>query len=133
MTDKLTPLIITDVDTASIRGFYADQLGWEVVLDVDGYLQVRHGSAEADPELAFCGPEVAAPMGTSLAPFPGEGLVVSIPVADADAHHGAVTRAGAAPATEPTDKPWGARGYIVADPTGLLLDFFHLVAEPAAI
>lgn len=133
MTDKLTPLIVTDTDIATIRDFYADQLGWEVAVDADGYLQVRHGSTEADPELAFCAPEVAAPMGTPLAPFPGDGLVVSIPVADADAHHRAVARSGAAPATEPTDKPWGARGYIVTDPTGLRLDFFHMVAEPAAI
>lgn len=133
MSGKLTPLIVTDLDLATVRSFYADQLGWEIAVDADGYLQVRHGSDESDPELAFCAPAMAAPMGTPLAAFPGEGLVVSLPVADADAHHGAVTRSGAAPATAPTDKPWGARGYIVTDPTGLQLDFFHVVAEPAAI
>lgn len=128
---KLMPLIVTDADLAAVRAFYTDLLGWEVAMEDDGYLQVRHGSDDADPELSFSDPRVSQLMGTPLASFAGDGLVVSVPVTDADAHHAAVVGNGALPATEPTDKPWGLRSYVVTDPAGIRLDFFHVAAQPA--
>ena len=122
--NKLIPMIVTE-DLAAQRDFYVTTLGFEAVFDVERYLQVRHGTAEADPELAFATSALSEPMGTPVTAFTGEGLVISVPVADADAQHRALVDAGVGPLTEPTDKPWGWRSFIVADPIGVHLDFFH--------
>lgn len=129
MQNKLIPMIATDVGLATIRAFYVDELGWEVAFDVDDYLQVRHGPDEADPELAFTTPVGAAELGHEVDAYAG-GLVVSIPVADVDAHHEALARTNVSPATTPSDKPWGWRSYLVVDPAGVILDFCREL-EPA--
>jgi catechol 2,3-dioxygenase-like lactoylglutathione lyase family enzyme len=131
MMQKLVPMVVTDVDLARIRTFYADTLGWEVPIEVDGYLQVRHGAAADDPELAFATRDAAEPLGGPLPAFPGDGLVVSVPVADVDAHHVAVARTDATADTAPTNKPWGWRSYVVTDPAGVRLDFCQEVEQPA--
>jgi hypothetical protein len=40
-----------------------------------------------------------------------------------------VTAAGAPSAGTPTDKPWGWRSHVVVDPAGVMVDFFHELAQ----
>lgn len=129
--NKLIPLVVTTDDLTDVRAFYSDVLGWEVAIEQDGYLQVRHGSDDADPELAFMHPAGGTPFAPALKSFAGDGIIVSVPVADADTHHAAVAANGARDLSAVTDKPWGWRSYNVADPTGVVLDFFHVVEQAA--
>lgn len=129
MVDHLVPMIITD-DLAATRDFYVDALGWTAIFDADDYVQVRLRDDDRAPELAFARPMPAdAPLGAHAA-F-GGGLVVSIPVDDADKHRELLQGRGVdAPAA--TDKPWGWRSFVVRDPSGVTLDFFHEIADTAA-
>ncbi|MCA9680680.1 MAG: hypothetical protein KC457_00675 [Myxococcales bacterium] len=124
--NKLLPLFVTD-KLAETKAFYVGELGWRATYDLEGYLQVR--SADADgPELCFMLPGAVPAMQRR---FAGEGVIVSVPVASADEHYNGLLARGLRPLTEPTRKPWGWQSYLIADPNGLLLDFFHVAAAPA--
>ena len=94
------------------------------------YLQVRYGKDPAGPELAFMAYTEEGPM-SGHPPFEGNGLIVSVPTQSADDKYAAVTKSGAPCMSEPTDKPWGWRSFAVADPNGVVLDFFHVAADSA--
>lgn len=125
----MLPLVFTEQFDAT-RTFYTDQLGATVVMeDGNNYLQVRFGSDEDRPELAFCPPlPKESPIGAQ--PVFTQGLMVSIPVDDADAHRKKLVERGV-DVPEPTDKPWGWRSFLLRDPSGVTLDFFHVIADDA--
>ena len=125
---KLFPLFITP-KLAETRAFYVGKLGWTATYDVPGYLQVRRDAPDS-PEIAFMTPD-AAPGPGELPSFPGAGVHVSVPVVDADRHYLSAREQGLQPQAEPALKPWGWRSYTVADPNGVMLDFFHVAAPPS--
>ena len=122
--NKLFPLVVTD-KLSETRAYYRDKLGSEISYDSDHYMQVRFGG-EHGPELCFMTPDAAPALG-ALPTFPGKGLVVSIPTENADATHERVKKLGAKIIADPTDKPWGWRSFLTADPNGVVLDFFHVL------
>ncbi|MCH9682779.1 MAG: VOC family protein [Deltaproteobacteria bacterium] len=126
---KLFPLIITE-DLAATRAYYTDKAGFTVTMEQDQYLQVRYGSDEAGPELAFWTRSDDNPMGCQHA-FGGRGLVISIPTDNADEKFDALRKRGATTMSEPSDKPWGWRSFAATDPNGVILDFFHVTAQSA--
>jgi catechol 2,3-dioxygenase-like lactoylglutathione lyase family enzyme len=126
--DKLFPLIVTD-KLAETRAFYRDQAGFDLTIDRDGYLQVRAGSDAAAPELCFMSPTALGDV--VLDAFAGRGLIVSIPTKSADRKAKEMKAAGASNVGEVLDKPWGWRSFMVPDPNGVVLDFFHPLAETA--
>lgn len=121
---KLFPMFMT-AKLAETKAFYVDKLGWKATYDLPSYLQVRIADLDG-PELAFMKAEPGSPT------FEGQGVVVSVPVADADRHHDALCERGVPAATEPSLKPWGWRSFEVRDPNGVILDFFHVAAPPMA-
>ena len=128
-TPKMLPIIVSDRLDAT-HDFYVDTLGWAPVDKMEGYLQVRAGSDEAAPELAFMAAQ--PPEGPLGARIPlRTGLVVSIAVADADAHRERLRERGADPAPV-ADRPWGWRSFLLDDPNGVTLDFFHPIAQDPA-
>lgn len=127
---KLFPMVITD-KLAETKAFYTETAGFEVVHDMENYLQVRYGG-EDGPELCFMAPGAAPPFG-KLPKFGGKGVLVSIPTADADATHDAMKGKGAEIVAEPSDKPWGWRSFVSTDPNGVLLDFFHVASESSVV
>jgi len=127
---KHFPLLVTS-RLDETRVFYKEVAGFSTTLDTDGYLQVRSGEAVEAPELCFMAPD--AMPGAALPPFSGHGLIVSIPVANADEKARALQAAGAVGVGEVSDKPWGWRSFVVPDPNGLLLDFFHETAEASTM
>ncbi len=128
--NKLFPLIFTD-KLAETKAYYTEKLGAQVVIDQENYLQVRFGGEEDDPELAFMVPQTMDMLGGVLPRFSGQGLLVSIPTANADASHAAMKKKGADVRVGVLDKPWGWRSYVVRDPNGVLLDFFHALDKSA--
>jgi catechol 2,3-dioxygenase-like lactoylglutathione lyase family enzyme len=130
MQKKLFPLIITD-HLAETRRFYLEALGCRATFDLDHYLQVRFGEEADAPELAFMGPASAPALGPQK-PFAGDGLIVSVPVADAEARHRELAAKRVTIAAPPSDKPWGWRSFVAVDPNGVQLDFFNELADASA-
>jgi catechol 2,3-dioxygenase-like lactoylglutathione lyase family enzyme len=126
----MVPLVFTEQFDAT-RAFYIDRLGATTVMeDGNNYLQVRFGSDDERPELAFCPPlPEESPLGAQ--PVFSQGLLVSIPVDDADAHRKELVERGV-DVPEPTDKPWGWRSFLLRDPSGVTLDFYHVIADDAS-
>lgn len=125
----MVPLLVVE-DVAATRRFYVDDLGCTPVIEQGDYLQVRFGDDPDTRELAFMAPDGPdGPMGGEST-FTG-GLVVSVAVDDADKHHAVLADRGVR-APEATDKPWGWRSFVLRDPNGVVLDFFHAIAEDAA-
>jgi lactoylglutathione lyase len=117
--------IVTTRNMRETRAFYTELLGCEISFDHDAYLGVRAGPRGA-PELGFMLPDVDAPDA-----FAGAGLTFGITVADADAECERLRRRGVRILREPADQPWGARGFVVADPNGVSLYITHPI--PAAV
>jgi uncharacterized glyoxalase superfamily protein PhnB len=126
----MVPLVFTE-QLDAIKTYYRDRLGTTVVMeDGNSYFQVRFGSEETRPELAFCPPlPEASPIGAHDA-FT-QGLMVSVPVEDADAYRKELVERGVE-VPEPTDKPWGWRSFLLRDPAGVTLDFYHVIADHSA-
>ena len=125
----MVPLVITEALPAT-RDFYVDDLGCTVVIEQGEYLQVRVGDAPDTRELSFMAPD---PPGGPMAGVPAfrGGLVVSISVDDVDKHREVLAARGV-DAPEPTVKPWGWRSFVLREPNGVVMDFFHAIAEDAA-
>lgn len=121
--NKLFPLVITD-KLAQTKAFYTERAGFAVSIEQDGYLQVRYGQDDG-PELAFVANDKTAR--DHAEPFDGRGLIISIPTKSADTAHARLLERGATPMSEPSDKPWGWRSFGIADPNGVVLDFFHVI------
>jgi len=121
--NKLYPLFLTR-KLAETKRFYTEVAGFALTVETPTYLQPASNEPDG-PELAFMAPD-ALPDGVVRPVFAGDGVVVSIPTPDADAKHDELIAAGARPDTPPTDKPWGWRSFLVTDPNGVMLDFFHV-------
>jgi len=125
--NKLFPLFVSE-DLPRTKDFYTRQVGFDVVHDMEGYLQVRAGADPGGPELAFMAPG-ALPGGGDPGRFAGQGVIVSIPTRDADTKARELEAAGVGQVGAPVDRPWGWRSFLVPDPNGVLLDFFHVVND----
>lgn len=121
---KLFPLVRTNHMEAT-RAFYTQRLGWGITLEMPGYLQVHYGSKEG-PELCFMPPEQEGiePLRT---PFSGKGVGFSIEVPNADRECERLKKSGVAILSPLENKPWGWRSFLVSDPSGVVLNFYHLI------
>jgi len=121
---KLFPRIVTD-DLDGARRFYGERLGWKQTFDSDEYVSFQ---CDTGPELAFVRPEPTQEH--RCRGFAGAGVVLGVPTPDADELH---RRLRAFPDVrildEPRDQPWNWRSFHVVDPTGVVLDFFHVLDE----
>lgn len=124
---KLFPLIMAD-DLDRVRRFYLSRLEAIATFDLPNYLQIRFGPSDDAPELAFMRPG-AQPHPAFEHPFGGRGVVVSVPVENADIHAKALLSRGFELLSTPADMPWGWRSFSLRDPTGLVLEFFHWLPE----
>lgn len=125
----LYPMIVTK-KIQETKDFYL-KAGFKVRHEMKNeYLQVYYEPGET-LDLAFMVPH-KAPNGREFAEFNGEGVVVSIPTPSADDKCTEFKKAGVKIESDVDDKPWGWRSFHVADPNGVLLDFFHVYkAMPA--
>jgi predicted enzyme related to lactoylglutathione lyase len=122
--NKLFPLFVTK-KLAETKRFYSELAGFTITHDLPNYLQVASAGPEG-PELCFMNPD-GFPGGGPWPEFAGAGVIMSIPVPNADAKHAALVKADLKPLAPPSDKPWGWRSFQVADPNGVVLDYFHTI------
>lgn len=108
----------------AVRAFYVDRLGCPMTHDLPNYLQVQLTALGPEgPELCFMiDPE--HPGGKNPQP-----VILSVPVPDADAVQAALRAADVTIAAPAADRPWGWRSLHVVDPTGLVLDLFHVLGD----
>lgn len=126
--NKLFPLVLTD-KLQETRAYYVEELGCELVHELPSYIQVRFGSQDTAPELAF-----STGMTPGFADEVGKfktGLIVSIPTDNADTKHKTLSKRKASVTSEPADRPWGWRSFTTVDPNGVTLDFFHVLDQAA--
>ena len=120
---QLFPLFVTP-KLAETKEFYL-ALGFEIRFDRPEYLQVYY---EGGLDLCFMKPH-AANDGTEFPAFGGKGVVVSIPTRNADEKAVELKERRLPIVSDVEDKPWGWRSFFVADPNGVILDFFHVYKE----
>ncbi len=127
ITNPLLPLIFS-TNLEQTKRFYTEKLGWSVSLAQGDYLQVKAPDGAA--ELAFMPPKDV--FGVEAKAFDGHGLTFSIRVEDVDATHARMVKRGLAVLSAPSDRPWGWRSFVCADPNGVVLDFYRELAKAGA-
>jgi catechol 2,3-dioxygenase-like lactoylglutathione lyase family enzyme len=117
MTVKRIVTNISLADPASARGFYADILGLELVMDHGWIVTFAATGMEAVPQVSV------ASEGGSGTPVPD----LSVEVDDLDAVLSRVHSAGIAIEYGPALEPWGVRRFYMRDPAGRLVNILQHV------
>lgn len=139
----IVPMVVTE-QLDAVREFYAALPGAQIDIDMEDYVQVRFAlegyqapakgePGDRRPAMAFLTPASTGVFKKPLPALEGAGLLINVPVTDADAHHDELTTAQFQPTSEAFDKPWGWRSFQLVDPCGVTLDFFHVKADAAAL
>ncbi|WP_125264227.1 MULTISPECIES: VOC family protein [Streptomyces] len=119
---KLTgfyPVICTARLTES-RDFYTRLLGFETTFEADWYVSLRR-PGDSPFELALL--DHTHPTIPEAYRRPAQGLLLNLEVEDVDAEwERLVVREGLTPALELRSEDFGQRHFIVADPSGVLVD-----------
>jgi uncharacterized glyoxalase superfamily protein PhnB len=122
----LYPIIVTD-ELNACRDFYTRLLGFEVVFEASWFVYLKSQGQGAG--IAFMTTDhPSRPPGPE--PFPGEGMLLTLQVADAAAEFDRLSEAGIDPVHPLTDEPWGQRRFALRDPAGVWLDIVQQT-EPA--
>ncbi|MGX5732401.1 VOC family protein [Pseudoxanthomonas beigongshangi] len=127
----LYPLITTTAMVAA-RDFHVRHFGFEVLFEASWFVYLS-GPGEAGTRgaaLAFMTPDhPSRPPGPEV--FDGDGMILTVEVADAAALHEKLLREGA-PILHPlTDEPWGQRRFMTRDPAGVRVDVVQQIAPEA--
>jgi len=118
---KVTNLLFWVADNKLSEKFYK-KLGFVVTHSDDQYSEAELGGFKIwlltmRDEAEFAKDALAAER--------GRGQYTYIYVDDVDAKYAELNKIGIQPATEPRDWPWGNREFIVKDPDGYKLCFWH--------
>ena len=114
---------------AESREFYVELFGFEVVFEIDWYLQLR---SPFDPNLqiAFIARDhPSVPDRFRVAP---QGVFVTVESPDVDAIYEKTLNLGHELVVPLVDEEWGQRHFVVTDPNGLPVDVFRLIPPSAA-
>jgi catechol 2,3-dioxygenase-like lactoylglutathione lyase family enzyme len=116
------PVVVTD-HVAACRDFYVRELGFEVVFEATWFVYLACGAVG----VAFMTPDhPSQPPGPAR--FSGEGMFLTLQVADAAAEFARLTQAGAGFAYGLADEPWGQRRFALRDPAGMWIDVVEQIA-----
>lgn len=121
------PVIATE-DLAASTDFYTTHFGFEITFKADWYVSLNR-PGEPSYELALLNPHhETVPAGYRR---PVAGLLLNFEVDDVDAEYDRlVTTAGLEPKLDIRSEDFGQRHFIVADPSGVLIDVITNI-EPA--
>lgn len=122
------PIIVTD-RLRECRDFYSRWLGFEVVFEADWIVVLANGG-DRPVTIAFMHSEHPSSP-PSPAPYSGDGMFMTLQVADARREYERVVAGGLRCELELTDEPWGQLRFGVVDPAGIWVDVVEQI-EPAA-
>ena len=111
---RATPVVLA-ADPAASREFYEDFLGFEAVMDEEGFLMLASPSTPTTQMI------VSADEGPTMDPRVRE-VEISIEVRDVNAAHADAERRGLEIVYPLTDEPWGIRRFFVRDPDGNVIN-----------
>ncbi len=121
------PVIVTE-RIGECRDFYA-RLGFEVTFEADWFVLL---SSEGAPSFTLAFMHAEHPSSPpSPAAYRGDGMFLTLQVADARAEYERLVAAGLEPDLMLTDEPWGQRRFGVVDPAGMWVDVVEQI-EPKA-
>jgi catechol 2,3-dioxygenase-like lactoylglutathione lyase family enzyme len=115
---RFTHLFVLVSDLEQARRFYADELGFDVLIDTPGYLRI------GDRDGFYLGLEEGRPAD-------GEGLEIVIEVDDVDRRYEELTGRGVVFEGPPADQEWGARHVWLRDPDGRRLSLYSRTSGDA--
>jgi uncharacterized glyoxalase superfamily protein PhnB len=124
---NLYSVIVTD-KLAECRDFYVRWFDFAVVFEASWFVYL---SARGDhvPGVAFMAPHhPSQPPGPER--FNGQGMFLTLQVADATAEYARLSAAAAPIAYALHDEPWGQRRFALRDPSGTFVDIVEQI-EPA--
>ena len=121
------PVIVTE-RIRECRDFYSRWFGFQVGFEADWFVLLR-SAGESPFSLGFMHTEhPSAP--PSPAAYRGDGMFLTLQVADARAEYERLHTAGLDLDLALTDEPWGQRRFGVVDPAGMWVDVVEQI-EPA--
>jgi uncharacterized glyoxalase superfamily protein PhnB len=124
--NSLFPLVLTE-RLESAATFYRSLFGFEIVAQLEWYVQLHHPENEAI-QIAFIAPDHdSVPASHHRSP---QGILITVDVADATAVRERAAKAGHPIVVELQDEPWGQRHFMTEDPTGLLVDVVEQLGTP---
>ena len=109
--------IVKDLDSA--RSFYTENFGFEVVFSGDWYI---HLVSKLGVQIGFLLPAQPTQPPIFQKPYPGEGVIFSLEVEDADAAFAMAKSKSLIVVLELRSEDWGQRHFCVQDPNGIYLD-----------
>jgi catechol 2,3-dioxygenase-like lactoylglutathione lyase family enzyme len=115
MTVRRIVANLAAADPQALRGFYADLLDLQVVMDHGWIVTLAAPGQQAVPQLSL------ASEGGAGTPVPD----LSIEVDNLDEVHRRALAAGCEIVHPLTDEPWGVRRFFVRDPLGRLLNILQ--------
>ncbi|MCF2527727.1 VOC family protein [Yinghuangia soli] len=123
------PVIATPL-LAESKDFYTRLLGFETTFEADWYISLRRPGSGDEPayELALLDPTHAT-IPAAYRDVPVRGLLLNFEVDDVDAEwERLVVGEGLKPELEIRSEEFGQRHFIVADPSGVLIDVITEIA-----
>ena len=121
------PIIVTD-RLGECRDFYGRWFGFEVAFEAD-WIVVLNSGGDRPITLAFMhSRHPSSP--PSPAPYRGDGMFITLQVADARSEYERLVDSGLRCDLDLTDEPWGQRRFGVVDPAGMWVDVVEQI-EPA--
>lgn len=122
---KLNAGIVT-AKLAESKAFYQRVLRFGVTFENDFYLLLH--TPDQSAQLAFLLPHHPSQQPIFQPPFTGQGLFLTIEVADADAEYQRIKDLGIEIAVPLRDEPWGDRHFSFYDPNGIGIDIVRYSA-----
>ena len=110
-------IIVKDLDVA--KSFYTENLGFDVVFSGDWYI---HLVSKTGVQIGFLLPDQPTQPPIFHKPHPGEGVIFSLEVEDADAAFAMAKSKSLKILLELRSEDWGQRHFCIQDPNGLYLD-----------
>lgn len=121
------PVVVTDHIDAC-RDFYVRNFGFKVVFESTWFIYLE-SSGERPVAVAFMTSDHPShPPGPER--FIGEGMFLTLQVADARKEHDRLQQAGTRIAYALADEPWGQRRFGLRDPSGMWVDVVEQI-DPA--
>lgn len=116
---KLNAGIITS-KIAETKTFYTKNLGFGVTFENEFYLLLH--TPDKESEISFLLPEHPSQQPLFHKPFQGQGMYLTIEVANVDEVYKNLKKKGVKIEIELRDEPWGDRHFAIEDPNGIGID-----------
>ncbi len=117
---------ICSTNLVDSKEFYVDFLGFNVIFEIDWYIQLQSPSLESI-QIAFVEKNHSSvPKGYQKTP---QGVVVTVEVENVDAVYQRAQDLGLPVIVNLCNEQWGQRHFMLEDPNGLLVDVYTMI-EP---